>query len=305
MKKELLKGLIAAPFTPMDDNGEIDTGIIKKYAGHLKENGVIGAFVCGTTGEGPSMNTTERKAVAEEWIRSSDPELKIIVHVGSNCQKQSIELAQHAQQSGAYAIASIAPGFFKPDTVDALIEYLQPIAAAASGLPFYYYHMPSMSGFNHPAKLFIEKAPQCIPNFAGIKYTHSDFVDMLQCIDLCKDRFDILNGFDELLICGLSIGAVSAVGSTYNFMPDIYIRLMNAFSNNDLKEAKRLQEFSIKIINVMKNSVGAIPAGKNIMDFIGISCGQCRPPLKRLTDSERDVLRQALDEAGFFKRNQL
>lgn len=304
MKRELLKGLIAAPFTPMDKNGEVDTRVIEKYAHHLRNNGVTGAFICGTTGEGSSMKTNERKIVADRWTGCSEKELKVIVHVGSNCQKQSMELAHHAQESGAFAVASISPGFFKPDNIDDLIEYFVPIAASAPDLPFYYYHMPSMSGFNQPAKQFIEKAPIRIPNFAGIKYTHSDFVDMLQCIDLGKGRFDILSGYDELLICGLSIGAVSAVGSTYNFMPDIYLRLMNAFNNNDLNEARRLQEFSIKIINVMKSFGGAIAAGKNIMDFIGISCGQCRPPLKRLNETDRELLRQSLQKAGFFERKQ-
>lgn len=303
MKKELLRGLIAAPFTPMDADGEVDIGVIEKYARHLMDNGVIGAFICGTNGEGSSMTTDERINLAREWIRCAGQKLKIIVHVGSNCQKQSMELAHHAQDSGAFAVASIAPGFYKPETVDDLIGYFEPIAAAAHNLPFYYYHIPSVSGFNHPASEIIGKAPMRIPGFAGIKYTHNDLDDIQKCIELSNGRFDILCGMDELLIYGLSIGVVSAVGSTYNFMPDIYLRLMDAFNRHDINEARRLQEFSTRIINIMI-SCGSISAGKNIMNLIGISCGQCRPPLKKLGDADRELLRQSLEKEGFFGRKQ-
>ena len=65
MTSEHLKGLIAAPFTPMHKDGSLNTALIPRYYEMLKANGVTGAFICGSTGEGVSMTMQEKKAAAE------------------------------------------------------------------------------------------------------------------------------------------------------------------------------------------------------------------------------------------------
>jgi len=139
-------GLVAAPFTPMTENGEINPKIVEQCARHLINNRVTGAFVCGTTGEGISMTSEERKIILEEWVRCSGSELKVICHVGSTSLPQSVELADHAEKSGAYAIAAFAPFFFRPGPAAELVSFFEPVAAAAPGIPFYYYHFPALTG---------------------------------------------------------------------------------------------------------------------------------------------------------------
>ena len=300
MQNKLFKGFIAAPYTPMNEKGEVKLETIDPYAERLKDNGLTGAFVCGTTGEGASLTTNEKKTVLEEWILKSDGDLKIIAHVGGTCLPQSVELAGHASEKGAFAIAAIAPHFFKPSTAEDLISFLQPIAGAAPGLPFYYYHMPSMTGVNMPMSSFIPLARKAIPNFAGVKFTHSDLMDMQESIEISKGEIDIMSGFDEILICGLSLGLKSAVGSTYNFMPSVYIDLMDAFDKNDLVKARDLQNYSIKIIRILNRFGGALRAGKAIMAMTGIDCGPCRLPIPAMSDAEKVELKKELTEAGLY-----
>ena len=59
-----LTGLIAAPFTAMQPDGSLNLGLIQQQANRLAANGVQGAFICGTTGEGFSLTTEERMQVA-------------------------------------------------------------------------------------------------------------------------------------------------------------------------------------------------------------------------------------------------
>ncbi|MFP4367207.1 MAG: dihydrodipicolinate synthase family protein [Bacteroidales bacterium] len=300
MQNKFLNGFIAAPYTPMNEKGEIKLKTIESYAGRLKDNGLTGAFVCGTTGEGPSICTEERKSVLEEWIIKSNGNLKIIAHVGGTCLSQSVDLAGHASEKGAFAIAAIAPYFFKPSTAEDLVSFLQPIAGAAPELPFYYYHMPSMTGVDIPVSTIIPLARKSMPNFAGVKFTHFDLMDMQESIEISKGEVEILNGFDEILICGLSLGLKSAVGSTYNFMPSVYMDMKDAFNKNDLVKARELQNFSIKVIRILNRFGGAIRAGKVIMDMTGIDCGPCRLPIPSMRDDEKDELKKELKEAGFM-----
>lgn len=109
-----LSGLIAATFTPFLPNEELNLAIIPQMADLLVRNGVSGAFICGTTGEGFSMTNDERRRTAEAWRAATPPGLKLIVHVGHLSLTESCALARHAQEIGADAIATIAPCFFKP-----------------------------------------------------------------------------------------------------------------------------------------------------------------------------------------------
>ena len=147
---ERLEGMVAATFTPMDENGDVNLSVIEKYADWIASTPIKGVFVCGTTGEFSSLTIDERKLILEKWVASAGKRFKVIAHVGSNCQRSAMELACHAEKAGADAIASIAPSFFKPGTVDELIDFFAPVCRSASGLPFYYYNMPSITGVNLP-----------------------------------------------------------------------------------------------------------------------------------------------------------
>lgn len=301
MKKEFLNGLIAAPFTPMNNKGELILEPISSYVDHLVSTGVKGAFVCGTTGEGPSLQADEKMAVIEEWVHRSNDKLKIIAHVGGTCNIESVELAKYAMHTGVDAIASMAPYFFKPESVEELIHFLKPISEAAPNIPFYYYHIPSMTGVNIPANDILKAAEDLIPNLAGIKFTHSDLMDLQQCLAQNHKRFDILFGADEILLSSLILGVESAVGSTYNYMAPVYTDLIDSFNNGDLQHARSCQEFSVKVVHILKKYGGGVRAGKAIMEQIGIECGPCRVPIRELTSNEKKSLRDDLQKINFFE----
>lgn len=298
-EKERVCGLIAAPFTPFGPDGEINLDCIPGYAHVLNDSGVGGAFVCGTTGEGMSLTTEERLAVAERWQRESPELMKVIVHVGHNCRNDAMRLAEHAQKIDAWGVGCMAPPFFKPKTVNDLVAFCSEVAAAAPALPFYYYHMPSMTGASFPMVDFLDAARDRIPNLAGIKYTHEDLMDMQLCRAMDNGRFDILMGRDELLICGLALGCSGAVGSTYNFMAPLYIDLWDRFAKGDLAGARDLQLTSMRVIQALLKHGDPLICGKAIMKRIGVDCGSTRRPIVSLNPSAEQDLMRALDELDF------
>uniref|UniRef100_A0ABI7WEB3 N-acetylneuraminate lyase n=1 Tax=Felis catus TaxID=9685 RepID=A0ABI7WEB3_FELCA len=147
-RKKKLQGLVAATITPMTEHGEINFSVIGQYVDYLvEEQGVKNIFVNGTTGEGLSLSVSERRQVAEEWMTKGRNKLdQVVIHVGALSLKESQELARHAAEIGADGIAVIAPFFLKPWDKDVLINFLKEVAAAAPALPFYYYHIPALTG---------------------------------------------------------------------------------------------------------------------------------------------------------------
>ena len=300
-KNYLLKGLIAAPYTPMHDDGSIDIPKIKEYADKIAGFGCVnGVYICGSTGEYASTTVEERKAIAEAWIAGAAGRFKVVVHVGSNCGKDSEELAAHAQKAGADAVASIAPNYFRPATVMDLVMFFKPIAAAAGNLPFYFYNFPGMSGVNLPLDKFLVEGKKEIPNLAGVKFTHNDFYAMQKAVRVCDGEFNILNGYDEMLIAGLVCGAQGAVGSTYNYVPGIYQKVIDAVAAGDIEEARKWQYEAVRIVDVLIAHGGGVRAGKAFMKLAGVDCGQCRYPIAPVSDEEVRQIEQELRQTLFF-----
>lgn len=295
-----LTGLIAAPFTAFQTDGSLNLSLIEKQAGSLISNGITGAFVCGTTGEGSSLTTAERMQVAERWQSAAGERLRVIVHVGHTSLAECRALAGHAQKIGAAGVGCLAPFFFKPASVEELVRYCAEVAAAAPELPFYFYHIPSMTGVSFPAAEFLRAAANRIPNLAGIKFTYENLMDYAECVRFEGGRYDILFGRDEILLAGLSLGARGAIGSTYNFAAPVYHRIIAAFEKGDIAAAQAEQARANAMISAFLR-FGGLAAGKAIMKMIGIDCGPVRLPLRTLSEADEARLRKELEQAGFFE----
>jgi N-acetylneuraminate lyase len=298
--KSVLTGLIAAPFTPYKTDGGLDLDTIQRLAVLLTHNGVNGAFVCGTTGEGQSLSMEERKQVVTAWRAAAPSKLKLVVHVGHLSLGASCALARHAEETGVDAIATIAPSFFKPAGTPELVAWCQQIAAAAPTLPFYYYHMPAMTGVTISATDFLRQAQDSIPTLAGVKFTHEDLMDYGCATEVASGRYAMLFGRDEILLAGLSLGATGAVGSTYNYAAPLYLELIAAFNRGDLVTARKKQAQAREFITVL-NQHGGLSAGKLIMKLIGVDCGPVRLPLRQPTAEQEKSLRNGLERVGFFE----
>lgn len=300
---EKIKGLIDAPFTPMHANGDVNLDIIPAYADMLVKNGLKGVFVNGSSGEGYMLTPAERMAVAEKWVASVPADFKVIVHVGSCCLRESVALAAHAQQIGAWGIGTMAPPFPKIGRIEELVDYCQQIAEAAPQLPFYYYHIPAFNGAFLPMLDLLKAVDGRIPNFAGIKYTFESLYEYNQC-RLYKDgKYDMLHGQDETILPSLAQGgAQGGIGGTTNYNGRELVGIIEAWERGDLETAREKQNFSQDVINVICRFRGNIVGGKRIMKLIGLDMGPNRTPFRNLTQQEEDDMRAQLEAIGFFQR---
>lgn len=298
--KPPLSGLIAAPHTPFRADGTLHLATIASQARLLAHNGVSGAFICGTTGEGASLTSEERRQIVEAWVAAKPASVAIIVHVGHLSLGEARGFARHAQDTGTDAIAALSPSFFKPASVHELVAWCAEVAAAAPKLPFYYYHMPAMTGVTFPAADFLTAAADKIPNLAGVKFTHENLMDFGRSGEVAGGKYTMLFGRDEILLAGLSLGAKGAVGSTYNFAAPLYLRIIDAFNRGDLAAARRDQMRAMDFIAVLERH-GGLAAGKSAMKLIGVDCGAVRLPLRALTERDEASLRAGLEKIGFFE----
>lgn len=295
-----LRGLVAATFTPFKADGALDVKRIKPSIDAVIAQGANGLYVCGSTGEGPLLTTAERQQVAEASVRAARGRVPVVVQVGHNSIEEARELAAHAQRIGADAVSATPPGYFKPDSLDSLIDCTARIAAGAPKLPFYYYNIPVLTGVRFDMVEFLRRGGPRIPTLRGIKFSDSALHEMLACIELEGGRYDIVFGVDEMLLGGLAMGARGAVGSTYNFAAPLYHQIIAAFEAGDLAKARQLQAVAAEMIRCLFANGGR--AGfKAAMELIDADCGHNRLPTITANKAQRAKLKAELSALGFFK----
>lgn len=293
-------GLMAATYTPLGDNGDLNLDVVPAMVDYLIKSGVSGLYVCGSTGEGVSLSSDERRSVATAYVNAAHGRLPVFVQVGHNSVAESRMLAKHAADIGADAISANAPSYFKCTDVNTLVDSMSDIAVAAPGLPFYYYHIPMLTGASVDMIAFLERASPAIPNLVGIKYTDSRVDEYQACLAHDGGRYDILWGLDEMLLGALAAGARGAIGSTYNIAAPHYLKVIQAFDAGDMETARRLQMQAINMIRTVLQ-YPLHPAIKSILGMRGFECGPCRLPQPRMTDTQVNNLQRDLEAMDFFK----
>jgi N-acetylneuraminate lyase len=240
-------------------------------------------------------------SVAEAYISAAAGRVPVIVQVGHNSIREAQTLAAHAQEAGADAISAVPPSYFKPASLDNLVDIMSDIMSGAPDLPFYYYHIPRLTAVELDVVRFLEVSAKRLPNLVGVKYSTFTVFELQTCLAVENGRYNLLFGSDEMLLSGLVAGAHGAVGSTYNFATPLYNRIIAAFERADIVEAQKSQALSAQMTRrLFRYGIGN-SALKSVMKYIGLDCGPVRRPLIALTEEEETHMRQDLEEIGFFQ----
>jgi N-acetylneuraminate lyase len=297
--KRPLQELIAATFSPFHPDGSIAPEVVPVQASFLAAHGLTTVFITGTTGECHSLTCDERLDLFDAWAQAGQAHgLAVIAHVGDNSIENARRLARRAGELDLAATSAIPPMYFKPADLKALVDWCATVASSAPQLPFYYYDIPKLTGVSVPIERFLVEARARIPNFAGVKVTNPDLVSYRRSLDIADQNLDLPWGTDEALLAGVATGARSAVGSTYNFAPQLYLGLMDAFNRGNLDEARRLQSLSIAMVDAIA-ATDFIGTAKALMSRLGVPVGPARVPLGNPTDRQFESVFERLVELGF------
>jgi N-acetylneuraminate lyase len=292
-----LEGAIPALVTPYDSNGEVSGPVLRSLVDMQINAGVTGLYLCGGTGEGVLLRTSERKKVVDVVVGQCRGRVPVIVHVGSTSTNEAVELARHAHQAGADAISSVPP-FFYPVSPDGIyLHYLR--IAESSELPLIVYNIPALTGVSITPKIMQQISG--IPTVIGIKFSSYNLFELGQMAALDKGRLTILSGNDEVFLGALVMGAHGSIGLTHNFMPKLYLDIFRMFKSGRCDDARELQRFAVAVIGALVK-YPMISAAKEILKTFGYDCGQCRGPLESLSNTQSGELHQELTQLGFFEK---
>jgi len=283
------EGVFTALITPFDKDDNINEDSLRRVIRYNLDDGVSGFYVCGSTGEWPLLTIDERKRILEIVKDEVGDKASIIVNIGCISTRFSIDLARHSEDVGVSAISSFPPIYYR-FTREEIKRYYFDIAESTS-VPLVIYYIPSFTNIEMSLDYLLELLSH--KNIIGVKFTSMDLF-MLERIKTLSGKM-VFNGFDEVFLAGLSLGADGMIGSTCNFVPDIITSIYNSFKSGDLKSAYSYQQ---KLNRIIKDILGfgVIPAIKEILNMAGFECGKPRKPFKALDEDDKAKLSSLIKE---------
>lgn len=289
---ERFHGIFPALLTPFDKSGGVNEASLRQLVRFLLGKGVDGFYACGSTAEAFMLTLDQRKRILEVITAENNGQGAVIAHIGCINQAHAIELARHAEATGADAISSVPP-FYYGFGFESLHRYYLALADAVS-VPVLIYNYPASSGVT----MTLEQIGQLLGDerFLGVKHTSSDFFQMEQFKAIRPDAV-VYNGYDEMFLSGLAAGADGGIGSTFNMMPEKFIAMRRLFTEGNIPAAQALQREANRIIRVL-GRVGVFPAEKAALTMLGVDMGECLKPFPSLGEEELALVRQALAENG-------
>lgn len=282
--EQKFKGIFPALLTPFDKNDNVNTKVLEEITEYNIKKGVDGFYVGGSTAEAFLLTDEERIQVMETVSKVAKGRVTLIAHIGCISTAQAIRLAKKAKELGYDAISSVSPFYYKFSFAEIKKYYFDIVDAV--DLPMLIYNFPAFSGVN----LTVDNISEFLSDerFLGVKHTSSDYFALEQFKSAFPDKV-VYNGFDEMFMAGLAMGADGAIGSTFNLMAEKFIKIRNLFAENKVEEARAVQNEANVIIRALCK-VGVMQGEKAVMDALGFDMGPARAPFGPLTEEQKKEL---------------
>lgn len=290
MNVEKFKGIYPAVITPFTKEGSVDEDKLRGYIAYLMEK-VDGLFVCGSYGSGPIMTMDERKKVAEVTLEVAKGKVPVIMHIGCSDTASTIELAKHAEEHGADAVAAVTPFYYRHLT-DVIKEHYRALVNAVQ-IPVIVYNNPKYSNFNVSADLLAELADIGVQ---GIKDSSADIALFYEYMaKVTKPDFLFLIGSQTHLVPSVVGGAHGCVSGLSNAFPEFIKDIYEKCVAGDFKAAVALQ----KKANLLRKVTGSgipVPFYHAVLPMLGVDIGYPKKPFLPLPEEEVQRIKKALLE---------
>jgi len=287
-----LEVLTAAIATPYDAHGEIDTGLLGALVEHYLERGVEGIYCCGSSGEGLLLDADERTLVVATAVQAAAGRIPVVAHVGALSTRESIRLAQRAQDAGAVAVSMIPPIYYSYPASAVLAHYRAVMDAI--DVPMIVYNIPQFTGTEFTA----DSAGELLRDerVIGVKQTAHNMFSLAQMRERYPEKAYI-NGFDEVFLSAIAAGARGTIGTTVGMQVELFAAVRRLVGAGDLAGAQRVQARINDIVAELV-AVDVFPAAKYLSGRVVGDLGPARAPFAVLDGDARkrlDALGERMD----------
>ena len=253
----MIRGVLLPIITPFDEKVRVDEGIMRQLVDFHIKAGIQGLFVLGSTGQGPAMTVEERKKTAAIALDQAQSRVPVVIHVGTPDAGSSVELAEHAAEHKADAVAIVPPYYYSDHSEYEIIEHYKAVAKAVP-LPIFIYENPKYSGISIPPGFAVRMKEQ-VPALKGIKVAYGQGA-LLEYVRLLPD-VSVFTGNADLF--GLvPFGLAGMINPPTSFVPELCVALFKALDRKDYAaavEAQKRVDTAARLVAAELRKYGRVP----------------------------------------------
>ena len=297
MDTSFIKGIIPPIVTPITEDEKVDEASLRKVVDFVIEGGCSGILAFGSNGEFYMMEEAEMEEALGIMVDQCAGRVPIYMGVGAIRTSKCVRLARMGVRLGARSVSILQPMFLKP-TEEELKQHFRTIAAAVSEVPVLLYNNPGRCGYAMSQDLVHELA-HSIPNLVGMKDSSGDLTQTMEFVRRNADiSFKVLSGKDTLIYSGLGVGAVGAVCSTANYLPELVCSIYEKYVAGDIKGSLEAQ-LRLNPIRLATDKSSFPVATKDLANLVGNKVGKPFLPTMSSPEKQMEHLRQKLHDGGF------
>ncbi len=293
----MIRGILIPVITPFDEKELVDEAMLRKLVDFYLKVPVQGLFVLGSSGQGPVMSLAERKRAAEIAIDETRKRLPVVIHVGTADTESTVELARHAAERGADAIAVVPPFYYSDHTEYEILAHYKAVAGQVP-LPIFIYENPKYTGISISPD-FARKMKEEIPAIRGIKVAYG-MGSMLDYVRLFPPDVSVFTGNADLF--GLvPFGLAGMINPPTSFIPELCAELWRSLRDKEYEKAVALQSRVNTVARLVGGAIRRYGRGALTEAFRMRGFAIKRFPkweTKPMPDEARETLYQDLRKSG-------
>ena len=243
--------------TPFDEKSRVDEEIMRQLVDFHIGASVQGLFVLGSTGQGPAMSIEERKKAAAIALDQARRRVPVVIHVGTADAESTAELAVHAAEHNADAVAVVPPYYYSDHSEYEIIAHYTAVARTMP-LPIFIYENPKYSGISIAPGLAM-RMKERVPTLKGIKVAYGQGA-LLEYVRLLPD-VSVFTGNADLF--GLvPFGVAGMINPPTSFVPELCVQLWRALDDRDYPravEAQKKVDTAARLVAAELRKYGRVP----------------------------------------------
>jgi 4-hydroxy-tetrahydrodipicolinate synthase len=261
-----LYGTGVALVTPFTEDLEVDFKGLKKLLNYTAK-GADYYVVMGTTGESPTVDSDEKKAILD-FVKKHNPKgLPIVYGIGGNSTESIIKEIKETDLNGVAALLSVSPYYSKPSQEGIYLHFRA--IAKASRVPVILYNIPGRTSSNMSAETTLRLAAN--KSIIGIKEASGNVEQCMKIAKYAPDHFFVTSGDDMLTVPLYSVGSKGVISVLANAYPQVFKKMKEYAIAGNFNKARE-EQFKMLDINSAMYEEGNPVGIKQVLANMGI-CG--------------------------------
>lgn len=221
-----LVGISAAMATAFDGAGCVDYARMTAHARSCLDQGCDSVTVCGTTGEGASLDQQERHELHATLVKEGVPPRKIVVALYATAVREACRQAEQADEIGASALLVPPPFYFKDVGEAAVFAWYDAFLGRIAGLniPVLLYHIPQVTAVTITADLAARLKQAHPKTVLGVKDSGGIWASSLAFLE--RRELAVFIGDERFLARAVRLGAKGSISGLANLRADRLVRML-------------------------------------------------------------------------------